>query len=103
VLEARGLDVTPEMIARLERAGDRDSAAVLDRIYRDEIGHVAVGRRWFEFLCERRGREPREAFHALLRRHFAGTLKPPFNHRARREAGFPAAWYEIPGCADARC
>jgi uncharacterized ferritin-like protein (DUF455 family) len=103
VLEARGLDVTPEMMGRLEGAGDRDSAAVLDRIYRDEIGHVTVGRRWFEFLCERRGREPRETFHALVRRHFTGTLKPPFNHRARQEAGFPAAWYETLACADARC
>jgi len=51
VLEARGLDVTPAMIQRLERAGDTESAAVLDRIYRDEIGHVAVGARWFEWLC----------------------------------------------------
>ncbi|HWD59242.1 MAG TPA: ferritin-like domain-containing protein, partial [Stellaceae bacterium] len=42
VLEARGLDVTPDMIARLERAGDRESAAILHRIYADEIGHVAV-------------------------------------------------------------
>ena len=103
VLEARGLDVTPEMIARLERAGDGHSAAMLNRIYRDEIGHVAAGRRWFEFLCKRCGREPREIFHALVRRHFTGTLKPPFNHWARQQAGFPAAWYEMPTCADARC
>ncbi len=33
VLEARGLDVTPEMIQRLERAGDPASAAILARIY----------------------------------------------------------------------
>ena len=103
VLEARGLDVTPEMIGRLERAGDHDSAAILDRIYRDEIRHVAAGRRWFEWLCERRGREPRQAFHALVRRHFTGALKPPFNRRAREEAGFPSAYYEDLACADARC
>lgn len=48
VLEARGLDVTPQMIASLEKAGDTDSVAVLNVIYRDEIGHVAVGRKWFE-------------------------------------------------------
>jgi len=29
VLEARGLDVTPQMAARLERAGDAQSAAIL--------------------------------------------------------------------------
>jgi uncharacterized ferritin-like protein (DUF455 family) len=103
VLEARGLDVTPEMIGRLERAGDGESAAVLDRIYRDEIGHVAAGRRWFEWLCERQGREPRQAFHTLVRRHFTGVLKPPFNRLARDAAGFASAYYENPACADARC
>ncbi len=51
VLEARGLDVTPQMAERLERAGDAASAALLDRIYREEIGHVAVGMRWFQRLC----------------------------------------------------
>ena len=103
VLEARGLDVTPDMIARLERAGDGASAAVLDRLYRDEIGHVAAGRRWFEFLCDRRGREPIATFRTLVRRCFTGTLKPPFNHRARAAAGFCADYYEIPACADAHC
>src|SRR5439155_4813440 len=58
VLEARGLDVTPEMILRLARAGDDASAAVLRRIYQDEIGHVAVGLRWFEWLCRERGIDP---------------------------------------------
>src|SRR5206468_6005185 len=52
VLEARGLDVTPEMAARLERIGDLPTAAILHRIYRDEIGHVAIGMRWFERLCQ---------------------------------------------------
>lgn len=103
VLEARGLDVTPEMTARLERAGDDQSAAILDRIYHDEIGHVAAGVRWFEWLCERQGREPRQTFHALVRRHFSGALKPPFNRWAREEAGFAAAYYEQLVCAGARC
>ena len=103
VLEARGLDVTPEMIARLERAGDDASAAVLDRIYRDEIGHVAAGMRWFEWLCAERRSEPQRTFHVLVRRHFSGALKPPFNRRAREEAGFAAAYYEPLACADARC
>jgi uncharacterized ferritin-like protein (DUF455 family) len=103
VLEARGLDVTPEMICRLERAGDNESAAVLDRVYHDEIGHVAAGRRWFEWLCERQGSEPCETFHVLVRGHFTGMLKPPFNRQARENAGFPAAYYEKLACADARC
>jgi uncharacterized ferritin-like protein (DUF455 family) len=94
VLEARGLDVTPEMIRRLQRADDLDSAVILDRIYRDEIGHVAVGVRWFEWLCHERQLDPKAAFHDLVRRHFTGALKPPFNRPARDAAGFPAGYYE---------
>jgi uncharacterized ferritin-like protein (DUF455 family) len=94
VLEARGLDVTPEMIRRLERAGDDATAALLDRIYRDEIGHVAVGMRWFHWLCSERGCDPVVAFRDRVRRHFTGALKPPFNRAARDAAGFPPDFYE---------
>jgi uncharacterized ferritin-like protein (DUF455 family) len=94
VLEARGLDVTPEMIGRLDRAGDTDSAAILDRIYQDEIGHIAVGMRWFERHCQKRGHDPEATFHDRVRRHFTGALKPPFNRPARDAAGFPARYYE---------
>jgi uncharacterized ferritin-like protein (DUF455 family) len=93
VLEARGLDVTPAIIARFERLGDDDSAAVLRVIYRDEIGHVAAGRRWFEWVSERRGLAPVETWRALVRRHFKGALKPPFNDEARAAAGFSAKYY----------
>lgn len=101
VLEARGLDVTPEMKLRLERAGDAASAAILGRIYRDEIGHVAAGRRWFERLCRERGDDPEAVFHAKVRRYFTGALKPPFNRAARDQAGLPAAYYEPLACAAA--
>ena len=93
VLEARGLDVTPEMTRRLQRAGDTDSAAILDRIYADEIGHVAVGARWFERLCRARGLDPAATFRDRVRRHFTGALKEPFNRAARDAAGMPADWY----------
>jgi uncharacterized ferritin-like protein (DUF455 family) len=94
VLEARGLDVTPEMILRLERAGDRDSAAILQRVYQDEIGHVAVGARWFERLCREHGLDPQAAFHDRVRRYFKGVLKAPFNRDARDLAGLAAGYYE---------
>jgi uncharacterized ferritin-like protein (DUF455 family) len=94
VLEARGLDVTPEMIAQLERVGDPRSAVVLQRIYRDEIGHVAVGVRWFDHLCRVLGLAPEETFRERVRSFFKGELKPPFNHAAREAAGFPAHYYE---------
>jgi uncharacterized ferritin-like protein (DUF455 family) len=94
VLEARGLDVSPEMIERLDRAGDATSAVLLARLHHDEIGHVAIGLRWFEALCHARGLAPAATFHDLVRRHFTGGLKPPFNHAARAAAGFPACYYE---------
>jgi uncharacterized ferritin-like protein (DUF455 family) len=94
VLEARGLDVTPSMITRLERLGDPASAAVLQRIYDDEIGHVATGRRWFGFLCARSGVEALATWRRLVARHFRGQLKPPFNHAARGAAGLDREFYD---------
>lgn len=90
VLEARGLDVAPSMIDRLRAAGDPESAAILETIYRDEIRHVAVGRKWFEACCARRGAEPVETWRELVRTRFDGVLKGPFNERARAKAGFGA-------------
>lgn len=90
VLEARGLDVTPAMIANLRKAGDNASAAVLEIVYRDEIGHVAIGRRWFEHFCEG---DPVATWREIVRQRFKGGLKPPFNDAARAEAGFGAAFY----------
>ena len=94
VLEARGLDVTPAMIERLGRFGDAESAAVLQVIYDDEIGHVAIGRRWFDWVCARRNLPPAATWQELVRRHFKGALKPPFNRAGREAARLPAAFYE---------
>jgi uncharacterized ferritin-like protein (DUF455 family) len=93
-LEARGLDTTPATAERLRRNGDAATADALEVIYRDEIAHVAAGCRWFKHVCGARGLDPARHFAALLRRLFPGGLKPPFNHEARAEAGFPRAWYE---------
>lgn len=93
VLEARGLDVTPAMIAKLRAVGDAQSADILQVIFDEEIGHVACGKRWFDFLCERQGCQPQETWQMLVRRHFRGALKPPFNEPARSAAGMPADFY----------
>jgi uncharacterized ferritin-like protein (DUF455 family) len=94
VLEARGLDVTLPMIESLCRAGDHASADVLRVVYRDEIGHVEIGRRWFENVCRQRGRTPIAEWHDLVRCHYGALLKRPFNVVARLAAGFDAAFYE---------
>lgn len=93
VLEARGLDVTPAMIQKLERIGDADSAAVLRRIYADEVGHVAAGVRWFEALCGERGVDARLTWRDLTQRHCEGAVRPPFNDDARARAGMAATFY----------
>jgi len=93
VLEARGLDVTPGMIALFEKAGNTGAAAALGVIYAEEVGHVAYGSKWFHFLCGRHELDPKETFHGLVRRYFHGPLKPPFNEEKRAEAGLPPDFY----------
>jgi len=93
VLEARGLDVTPGMIEIFRKAGQADAVAALETIYGEEVGHVAYGSKWFHFLCGRTDTDPKEAFHALVRKYFHGTLKPPFNTEKRAEAGLPPDFY----------
>jgi len=88
VLEARGLDVTPGMIAKLRQGGDARAVEILEIILSDEIGHVQIGTRWFRYLCGERGLEPESTFFDLLSRHFPKGLHGPFNEQARRKAGF---------------
>jgi uncharacterized ferritin-like protein (DUF455 family) len=87
-LEARGLDASPPVRAKLAQAGDHAAAAILDIILRDEIGHVAVGNRWFAWLCEQRQLDPVEIYAELTVQYKAPQLRGPFNLEARRAAGF---------------
>ncbi len=92
-LEARGLDATPLIQARLRKVNTPDAHAVcacLDVILRDEIGHVAIGNRWYCWLCERQGLDPVAHYKHLAHRHRAPRLRPPFNTEAREAAGFSA-------------
>ncbi|WP_193179368.1 ferritin-like domain-containing protein [Nisaea sediminum] len=93
VLEARGLDVTPAMIKKMREVGDDASAEILQVIFDDEITHVAVGKRWFDHVCDREGKPRIETWQHLVRTHFRGGVKPPFNVPARELAGFAAAFY----------
>ncbi len=96
VLEARGLDVSPMMIERVKASGEDNIVKTMQQIYRDEITHVAFGAKWFKFLCRHQNRDPKTTFHSLVREHFRGLLKPPFNVRARTSAGLPEEFYIQP-------
>ncbi len=97
-LEARGLDATPPMQAKLRKVGSPDALRavdILDIILRDEIGHVAIGNYWYRWLCERRALDPVATYGVLAKRHAAPRLKGPLNLDARRAAGFQAAELDL--------
>jgi len=87
-LEARGLDAIPPLRAKLAQAGDMDAARILDIILRDEVGHVEIGNRWYNYLCDQRRLEPYATYGVLAAQYEAPVLKGPFNLEARRRAGF---------------
>jgi uncharacterized ferritin-like protein (DUF455 family) len=88
LMEARGLDVTPDIQRKLTGYGDRAGAAILDIILRDEIGHVAAGDRWFRWLCAVRGLDAEATYHELLAAPGVPRPRRPFNEAARLAAGF---------------
>ena len=90
-LEARGLDASPAVKTKLVSIGDLRAGAILNIILRDEIGHVAIGNRWYAFLCQQRGLDPVATYAELTVRYEAPKLKRPFNLEARRAAGFSDA------------
>lgn len=115
-MQARGLDVLPTTISRFRHGGDNETADLLGRVvYPEEVTHCAAGVKWFKYLCLR-SRDPAlqgetmatqesdpmvdenaeviQKFHAIVRTHFRGPLKPPFNEEARKAAGFGPQWYE---------
>ncbi|KAE8671848.1 dihydrolipoyllysine-residue acetyltransferase component 1 of pyruvate dehydrogenase complex [Hibiscus syriacus] len=122
IVQARGLDVLPTTISRFRNGGDNDTADLLERVvYPEEITHCAAGVKWFKYLClrsqnpslyqdgvasqeseakgvvtpmEEVSEEVIQKFHEIVRTHFRGPLKPPFNEKAREAAGFGSQWYE---------
>ena len=99
-MEARGLDATPQIQAKLRQVGTSDALAavnVLDIILREEVGHVAIGNHWYRFLCQRNNLEPHSHYTALTQQYEAPRPRPPFNTQARQAAGFTEAeiaWLE---------
>ena len=87
VLEARGLDVSPALIGKLKSCGDARAVEILEIIQRDEVGHVRIGNRWYNYLCEQRGLDAVETFKQLLK-EYGARLRLPLHTEARRAAGF---------------
>ncbi|PKM42147.1 MAG: DUF455 domain-containing protein [Gammaproteobacteria bacterium HGW-Gammaproteobacteria-1] len=90
-LEARGLDVNPGIQDKLRAAGDTEGCALLDIILRDEIGHVAIGDRWFRHLCAERGLAVETTYRSLMDEYMKGPPRGLFHLEARRSAGFSEA------------
>jgi uncharacterized ferritin-like protein (DUF455 family) len=88
VMEARGLDVTPGMIAKFKQIDDQTAVEILKIIYRDEVGHVRIGNHWYHQLCEQQGVDAVATFRELIDIYMGGKLRGPFNWPARLEAGF---------------
>jgi uncharacterized ferritin-like protein (DUF455 family) len=95
VLEARGLDASPTLVAKLRSCGDARAVEIMELIQHDEIGHVAIGSRWYRYLCAQRGLEPVATFRQLLREYDGPRLRAPFDHAARRRAGFSEQELEL--------
>ena len=93
VLEARGLDVTPQLITKMREVEDHASAEILEVIMHDEVGHVGTGKRWFDYVCGCERRDPISSWQSLVKQYFNGALKPPFNVPARTAAKFSSAFY----------
>jgi uncharacterized ferritin-like protein (DUF455 family) len=87
-LEARGLDASPPIKAKLVGAGDHRAGEILDLILRDEVGHVAIGNYWYRQQCQARGLDPIATYAELAERYHAPRPRGPFNLAARRAAGF---------------
>jgi uncharacterized ferritin-like protein (DUF455 family) len=90
-MEARGLDASPAIRNKLAQAGDQRAAEILDVILRDEIGHVMIGNRWYNALCEKRGLDPLSTYEELAESHKAPRIRGPLNTEARLAAGFTEA------------
>jgi uncharacterized ferritin-like protein (DUF455 family) len=91
--EQANLDFCRHFARGFEAVGDKATALLLEGIYRDEIGHVAYGLKWF-----RRWKKPGESDWDAFCRHLKFPLSPnrakgfAFNTEGRRAAGFDASF-----------
>jgi len=90
--EASGLDVSPQIVKKLENKHKIPAVAkliaALNIIYEEEIDHVLKGDRWFKTLCEKEGKSEDVYFEILKRYDLLDKHRPHVNVEARKEAGF---------------
>ena len=87
-MEARGLDAVPLIRSRFLQVKDVEKVHILDIILREEIGHVEIGNKWFNFLCHKKEIDPIKTYFILSKEYKAPQLRGPFNMEARIKAGF---------------
>jgi uncharacterized ferritin-like protein (DUF455 family) len=89
--EQANLDFCRHFARGFQTVGDAETAALLERIYRDEIGHVAYGLKWF-----RKWKNPGESDWEAFCRQLKFPLSPQrakgltLNVEGRRAAGLDA-------------
>jgi uncharacterized ferritin-like protein (DUF455 family) len=93
--EQANLDFARHFSNCFAEVGDTDSAKLLQKIYRDEIGHVAYGLKWF-----RRWKNPSESDWEAFCRQLKFPLSPArakgfsINVEGRKAAGLPVEFIE---------
>jgi uncharacterized ferritin-like protein (DUF455 family) len=87
-MEARGLDAVPAIRDRFKQIKEARAVEILEIILRDEVGHVAIGNHWFNYLCNQTHVSPISTYRELAQKYSAPRLRGPFNIEARRRAGF---------------
>ncbi len=88
IMEARGLDVTPNLIERFRQIKDDNTVNILELILEEEIGHVNFGTKWYRYLCEKMNYNPEEKFKEIVDEFLPSSKTKKINHEARLLAGF---------------
>ena len=99
------------MCEKLTNVGDQDSAAALNMIMTDEIGHLAIGKRGFDYVCRLDRLDLVSSWHRVVTQYFHDDLNPPFYIAASRTANFlllftghlPNAMIQLRRTASADC
>ena len=90
--EASGLDVTPQILKKLDNKRKlpfiKKLIDILHIIYREEIEHVQKGDYWFKELCRVENKNINIYFKILDKYNILDKHRPHVNVEARKEAGF---------------